>query len=61
MDTAPSLADALAHLKAFRSTFNHAEPVDEESCLTADDLTVIIEHCERSRADEVADALGDLA
>jgi hypothetical protein len=38
----PSLTDALAHLRRFRDTFNEGEPVDEESELTADDLTTII-------------------
>jgi hypothetical protein len=38
----PSLTDALAHLRRFRDTFNEGEHVDEESELTADDLTTII-------------------
>jgi hypothetical protein len=46
----PSLSDALAHLRRFRSTFNSGEPVDEESGLTADDLTTII---------DAVDAFGD--
>ncbi len=61
MDTVPNLAEAIAHLKAFRATFDDGAAVDEESRLTADDLAIIIEHCEISRADIIADTLGDMA
>lgn len=32
------MSDALAHLRAFRATFNDGDQVDEESGLTAADL-----------------------
>jgi hypothetical protein len=51
----PSLTDALAHLRQFRATFNEGEPVDEESHLTADDLTTIIRAVEAFGEDVVAD------
>lgn len=38
---------ALNRLKAFRATFNDDEQVDEESGLTAADLSVVIEAAER--------------
>lgn len=38
----PGLHGALDRLRRFRETFNDGEPVDEESGLTADDLTVIL-------------------
>lgn len=38
------LHTAIARLRQFRATFNEGEPVDEESGLTADDLTAIITH-----------------
>jgi hypothetical protein len=50
----PSLADALEHLRQFRSTFNSGEPVNEESRLTADDLTTIIHAVEAFGEDVVA-------
>jgi hypothetical protein len=42
MDQAPDLNDALARLKAFRSTWNPGETIDEESGLTADDIDTLI-------------------
>lgn len=50
----PTTAEALAHLKAFRATFNAGDEVDEESKLTADDLTVLIEAVEAFSEDVVA-------
>jgi len=49
-----SLDSALDHLRRFRSTFNAGEPVDEESGLTADDLTTIIQAVEAFGEDVVA-------
>jgi hypothetical protein len=40
-DEAPDLNDALARLKAFRTTWNRGETIDEESGLTADDIDVV--------------------
>lgn len=48
------LSVSLARLRAFRSTFNSGEPVDEESGLTADDLTAIIIAIEAFGEDLVA-------
>lgn len=50
----PDTATALAHLKTFRATFNAGDAVDEESGLTADDLTVLIEAVEAFSEDAVA-------
>lgn len=50
----PALDTSLARLRAFRSTFNPGEPVDEESGLMADDLTTIIEAVEAFGEDLVA-------
>lgn len=44
----PDLATALAHLDAFRATFNDDDLVDEESGLTAADLSVVIEAATQS-------------
>ncbi len=49
-----TLSTALDRLRAFRATFNAGEPVDEESGLTADDLTAIIESVEAFGEDAVA-------
>ncbi len=49
-----SLVTALDHLRRFRATFNAGEPVDEESGLTADDLTTIINVVEAFGEDVVA-------
>ncbi|WP_293875607.1 MULTISPECIES: hypothetical protein [unclassified Sphingomonas] len=49
-----SLHTALDHLRRFRATFNAGEPVDEESELTADDLTAIINAVEAFGDDVVA-------
>ncbi len=49
-----SLETALDHLRRFRATFNDDEPVDEESELTADDLTTIINAVEAFGEDVVA-------
>ena len=38
----PDLNDAVARLKAFRSTWNQGDVIDEESGVTADDLDVIL-------------------
>lgn len=42
MDQAPDLNDAIVRLKAFRSTWNPGDVIDEESCLTADDLDTVL-------------------
>ncbi len=42
MDQAPDLNDAVARLKAFRSTWNSGDAIDEESGLTADDIDTIL-------------------
>jgi hypothetical protein len=42
MNEAPDLNDAVARLKALRSTWNPGDVIDEESGLTADDLDVIL-------------------
>lgn len=44
------LHTAIERLRQFRMTFNEGEPVDEESGLTADDLTLIIQHCAATEA-----------
>jgi hypothetical protein len=49
-----SIDTPLEHLRRFRATFNAGEPVDEESGLTADDLTAIIEAVEAFGEDVVA-------
>lgn len=49
-----SLTTALDRLRQFRATFNEGEPVDEESGLTADDLTAIIQAVEAFGEDVVA-------
>lgn len=49
-----SLTTALDRLRQFRATFNDGEPVDEESGLTADDLTAIIQAVEAFGEDAVA-------
>lgn len=41
---------ALRHLREFRATFNAGEIVDEESRLSADDLSVLIEVMDRIEA-----------
>ena len=41
MAQAPDLNDALERLKAFRSTWNRGDMIDEDSGLTADDLDVV--------------------
>ncbi len=48
------LTTALDRLRAFRATFNPGDEVDEESRLTADDLTVIINAVEAFGEDAVA-------
>ncbi|MGI4947959.1 MAG: hypothetical protein ACRYHC_04580 [Janthinobacterium lividum] len=48
------LTTALDRLRAFRATFNSGEPVDEESGLMADDLTVIINAVEAFGEDAIA-------
>jgi hypothetical protein len=50
----PGLSTPLARLRAFRSTFNSGDPVDEESGLMADDLTAIIIAVEAFGEDVVA-------
>jgi hypothetical protein len=42
MDQTPDLNDAVARLKAFRSTWNSGDSIDEESALTADDIDTIL-------------------
>lgn len=54
-----SLIAALDRLGQFRATFNDGEPVDEESGLTADDLTTIICAVEAFGDDVVAADTGD--
>lgn len=49
-----SLDTAQDHLRRFRATFNEGEPVDEQSGLTADDLTQIIQAAEAFSEDAVA-------
>jgi hypothetical protein len=49
-----STDNALDHLRRFRATFNAGEPVDEESRLTADDLSAIIQAVEAFGEDVVA-------
>lgn len=44
------VAEALRHLREFRATFNAGEIVDEESRLSADDLSVLIEVMDRIEA-----------
>lgn len=56
-----SLSAAITHLKAFRATFDDGAVIHDDAGLTAEDLTAIIEHCERPREDVISDALGDLA
>lgn len=41
---------ALHHLKDFRATWNAGEVIDEESRLSADDLSVLIEILDRIAA-----------
>lgn len=42
MAQAPDLNDAVARLKAFRSTWNPGDVIDEETALTADDIDTIL-------------------
>ena len=42
MAQTPDLNDAVARLKAFRSTWNPGDVIDEESGVTADDFDVIL-------------------
>ena len=41
-----TLTEALAHLRAFRDSFDAGDVIDEQSCLSADDLTWLIEALE---------------
>jgi hypothetical protein len=42
MTEAPDLNDAVARVKAFLSTWDPGDVIDEESGMTADDLGVIL-------------------
>lgn len=42
MAQSPDLNDAVARLKAFRSTWNPGDVIDEETALTADDIDTIL-------------------
>ncbi len=44
------VTDALRHLKAFRVSWNAGDLIDEESKLSADDLSVLIEVVDRIAA-----------
>jgi hypothetical protein len=55
MDHKQDLREAIAALRQFRATFNIGETVNEESGLTADHLTTIVQSVETLSDDVVAD------